>query len=121
MKTRRVKRNAQSLWMLWATDRAGAILMQKRPTPGVWAGLYCFALFDSAQALQDAIAPAYRKSLSFQAAFKHVLTHKDLHLHPVGLQAPVAAFRKIPGHWFSPTQWPSLGMPAPVRKLLLVA
>jgi A/G-specific adenine glycosylase len=121
VKTRKIKRSAESLWMLWATNRAGAILLQQRPTPGVWAGLYCFALFDSAQALEDAIAPAHRKSLTFHAAFKHVLTHKDLHLHPVSLQAPLSAFVSIQGRWFSPAQWPSTGMPAPVRKLLLSA
>jgi A/G-specific adenine glycosylase len=52
-------------------------------------------------------------------AFTHVLTHKDLHLHPV--ERPTAA-DETPvagaGQWVAADAWPALGLPAPVRKLL---
>jgi A/G-specific adenine glycosylase len=121
VKTRKLKRSAQSLWMLWAQSGEGQLLLQQRPTPGVWAGLYCFPLFDSALELEAAIAPAIRQSLQFHAPFKHVLTHKDLHLHAVQLSAPaevLAGLMGLEGRWFTPSQWPKLGLPAPVRKLL---
>ena len=41
VKTRKLKRSAESLWLLHACDENGAVWLQKRPTPGVWAGLYC--------------------------------------------------------------------------------
>jgi A/G-specific adenine glycosylase len=118
VKSRNIKRSAESIWMLWARDRNGSVLLQQRPTPGVWAGLYCFALFDSAEALEAAVPAPHHKSLTHCEPFKHVLTHKDLHLHAVGITAPAAAFKAISGKWFSPQEWSALGLPAPVRKLL---
>ena len=118
VKSRKMKRSAESIWMLWVRDHNGSVLLQQRPTPGVWAGLYCFALFDSAEALEAAVPTTLQKSLTHHEPFKHVLTHKDLHLHAVGITAPTAAFKAIPGRWFSQQDWPALGLPAPVRKLL---
>lgn len=121
VKSRKLKRSAESIWMLWATDCDGSVLLQQRPTPGVWAGLYCFALFDNAETLEAAVPARHRKLLLHHEPFKHVLTHKDLYLHPVGLKASASVFKEVPGQWFSPEQWPVLGLPAPVRKLLAAA
>ena len=118
VKTRRLKRSAQSLWMLWARSEEGALWLGQRPTPGVWAGLYCFALFDSYQALQTAVPRECREDLMDLPAFKHVLTHKDLHLHPVQVAIPRALKPDVSGAWFGPSQWQRLGLPAPVSKLL---
>ncbi len=118
VKTRKLKRTAQSLWLLWAQTPDGAVFLQKRPTPGVWAGLYCFALFESRDALQDAVPVRYRPALQDDAVFTHVLTHKDLHLHPVQVRLAAKALAGIDGVWFETDQWQSLGLPAPVRKLL---
>jgi A/G-specific adenine glycosylase len=49
-----------------------------------------------------------------------VLTHKDLHLHPVQLAAGARSLG-AQGGWFAPDEWSALGLPAPVRKLLLAA
>ena len=118
VRTRKLKRSAQSLWLLWAQTRQGAVWLSQRPTPGVWAGLYCFELFDSREALEAAVPARYRAGLQDEAAFTHVLTHKDLHLHPVRVQVPAGALGPGAGTWFAPQAWPALGLPAPVRKLL---
>ena len=117
VKTRKLKRSSQSLWLLWA-ESEGHVFLQKRPTPGVWAGLYCLALFDSREALEAAVPKPNRVALLDQPGFVHVLTHKDLHLHPVKITLPISAFAGKDGQWFSAAQWPALGLPAPVRKLL---
>jgi len=118
VKTRRLKRSAQSLWLLWARSDQGSLWLSQRPTPGVWAGLYCFALFDSYEALQAAVPDGFRERLTDLPAFKHVLTHKDLHLHPVQVALPHALKPEAFGAWFEPSQWRILGLPAPVSKLL---
>jgi A/G-specific adenine glycosylase len=115
VKTRTTKRSAQSLWLLLARSRDGSVRLQRRPPTGIWAGLYCPPLFDSWDALQ---AAAPRAQFEQGAPFVHVLTHKDLHLHPV---TAVVAKRSVrdEGAWFTCDEWPALGLPAPIRKLLL--
>ena len=119
VKTRKVKRSAQSIWLLWAQRADGSVWLSKRPSPGVWAGLYCFPLFDSRAELQVAVARADRAALQDQLAFVHVLTHKDLHLHPVRLFVPDCGSLQSEGAWVAARDWPALGLPAPVRRLLL--
>jgi A/G-specific adenine glycosylase len=116
VKTRKLKRSTQSLWLLRAQTRDGAVWLQKRPSSGIWAGLYCLPAYDSRDLLRDSVPQSME--LQDSPAFVHVLTHKDLHLHPV--QARVA--RKLQpaseGAWFARDAWPNLGLPAPIRKLL---
>ena len=119
VRTRKLKRTAQSLWLLWAHTRDGAVWLRQRPTPGVWAGLYSLELFDSEADLVAAVPPDHRASVHALPAFKHVLTHKDLHLHPVRVQLPARTRLAPGGAWHPAAQWPGLGLPAPVRKLLV--
>ena len=119
VKTKTLKRTSQSLWLLWAKRPDGAVYLEQRPTPGVWAGLYCLPVFASFEALTDALLSADVPKLVEQTIFKHVLTHKDLHLHPVSLDVSAKTdFPKIQGQWFDQATWEKLGLPAPVRKLL---
>ena len=119
VKTRTLKRSSESLWLLWAKRPDGAVYLEQRPTPGVWAGLYCLPVFASFEALAVALPPDEVSKLVEQTVFKHVLTHKDLHLHPVGLHvAAKVSSLSIQGKWFDPQAWSKLGLPAPVRKLL---
>jgi A/G-specific adenine glycosylase len=117
VKTRKLKRSAESWWLLLAQTKAGDVLLEQRPDTGVWAGLYALPMFASFSELQVSLPLPVRENLQEQGAFKHVLTHKDLHLHPVRLVLPVA--RKLGrGQWLEADAWPALGLPAPVRKLL---
>jgi A/G-specific adenine glycosylase len=118
VKTRKLKRSAQSIWMLQAQTESGAVCLSQRPTPGVWAGLYCLPLFDSREALETALPADLRGFLIGFPAFTHVLTHKDLHLHVVQLPLTDAAAAKLGGAWFAAKDWMGLGLPAPIRKLL---
>jgi A/G-specific adenine glycosylase len=78
-------------------------------------------VFESFEALVAALPAKYRMQLQDGTVFKHVLTHKDLHLHPVHLSLPCsvklgAAMGE--GQWVTKSDWPALGLPAPIRKLL---
>jgi A/G-specific adenine glycosylase len=115
VKTKKLKRTAQSLWLLAATTRDGAVWLHKRPQTGVWAGLYCLPAFESRDALQGALPAGVEAEDG--ATFTHVLTHKDLHLHPV--QVRLTRKQKVgEGGWFEAQEWPELGLPSPIRKLL---
>ena len=118
VRTRTIRRSSESIWLLWAQTRAGAIWLSKRPAPGVWGGLYCFPLFDGLESLSAVVPARYRAGLQEAPAFQHVLTHKDLFLHPVRVQLPASTKLDIDGGWIAADQWLGLGLPAPVRKLL---
>ena len=52
-----------------------------------------------------------------------MLTHRDLHLHPVLVRGDAASpathcAEATVADWFTPGQWQGLGLPAPVRRLL---
>ncbi len=118
VKTRKVKRSAESLWLLQAQTAQGAFWLAKRPTPGIWAGLYCLPVFESREALQAKLPPRFQARLRDAPPFTHVLTHKDLHLHPVAAQLPVSALAGFEGAWVAADRWAALGLPAPIRTLL---
>lgn len=128
VKTRKLKRSAQALWLLRAERHSdGAIWLERRPASGIWGGLHCLPVFGDEAALLQALPPEARTSAAYEPGFTHVLTHKDLHLKPVaarfgkgeqpGLLHAVAAEPSAAG-WFLPDEWSVLGLPAPVRKLL---
>ena len=119
--TRKLKRSAQTVWLLRTRTPNGAVWLQKRPTPGVWAGLYCMPWFDSRENLVAALPACHRAALRDMEAFKHVLTHKDLHLHPVQALLPASVRCSTDGEWFGAADWPRLGLSAPVRRILLQA
>ncbi len=118
VRTRKLKRSAQSIWLLWAQTPDHAVWLCPRPTPGVWAGLHCFPLFESAQALELAVPAPWREKLALEKAFTHVLTHKDLYLHPYRVVMPRESMAGLAGRWVGATEWGALGLPAPIRKLL---
>ncbi|MEO8544863.1 MAG: A/G-specific adenine glycosylase [Burkholderiaceae bacterium] len=118
VRSRKIKRSARSVWLLWARGPADAVWLQRRPVPGVWAGLYCLPWFDSREALVAQVPAQYQAQLQDVDAFKHVLTHLDLHLHPVRVDLPAHALPASDGQWLDRDQWPQLGLPAPVRVLL---
>jgi A/G-specific adenine glycosylase len=121
VKTRKLKRTSEQLWLLHAVTANGDVLLMQRPQTGVWAGLYCLPVFESFEALLAALPAKYRTQLHEGAGFKHVLTHKDLHLHPVQLNVPSAVKLGAAmgeGQWVAHADWPALGLPAPIRKLL---
>lgn len=122
VRERRLRRTSESLWLLHAQRADGAVWLQKRPARGIWAGLYSLPAFGNVDDLQMALQPALREGAVAQAPFLHVLTHKDLHLHPVRVDVDsvelLAGPQVADGRWVSALEWSDLGLPAPVRRLL---
>ena len=118
VRTRKLKRSSQSIWLLEVRCSNGDVWLSKRPAPGVWAGLHCLPLFDSEEALRAAVPAPLQKALRRREPFTHVLTHKDLHLHPWRLELDDTQPHWSQGRWVGGSEWPGLGLPAPVRKLL---
>ncbi len=127
VKTHKLKRGTREhlwLWLRWG----GRIWLVQRPQRGVWAGLWSLPEFDTADALGQASAgwPGEGEALP---SFTHVLTHLNWTLHPRRwtLPAHTAAHRVAQivaawpsGRWFTLDEALSAGLPAPLRKLLLL-
>ncbi len=117
VKTRKLVRRAQSWWLLLPTTAQGAVWLRKRPPTGIWAGLYGPAIYESEVDAMQAVPLAWHPRVRAQTPFVHVLTHRDLHLHPLHLQVP-ASSTWGDGQWWQAKDWPGLGLPAPLRRLL---
>jgi len=135
VKTKKIKRTTQSLWMLCLINERQQIWLEKRPGKGIWAGLYCVPVFQSQEEMGEFAARVQAKRLCYREAIAHALTHKELFLHWVqseqvssGKLQQVAPKASSPGSaepsepengaWFGAKDWSVLGLPAPVRKFL---
>lgn len=123
-RTRQLKRSAESIWLLVALRADGAVWLQRRPARGVWASLHALPAFADRAALSACLPARAAASAHDGEPFVHVLTHKDLHLHPVFARVsahwrgPGAGDEACPGGWYLPSAWRTLGLPTPVRRLL---
>lgn len=146
IQTRKTRRTQQSWWLLvlQRLDDDGApprLWLQRRSaqqnqeqTNAIWAGLFSPPVYVSeAAARAAALEFAQAQDLSIAtvhalAAQLHVLTHRDLYLHPLivrldrnrnghGSDASQATSAED-ARWFAHDQAAAAGLPAPVRKML---
>jgi A/G-specific adenine glycosylase len=76
-------------------------------------------VFESHLQLGAALPVRAKDNLRELPVVVHPLTHKDLHLHPVRLGVGGDLYSVGDnGAWFGPGQWPGMGLPAPIRRLL---
>jgi len=116
VKARRAQRRFERWWLLFAI-RGEEVWLQRRPAPGIWAGLYAPAVFTSEEAMQ-VVAPAdWPSRWTATDAVAHALTHRELQLLPhwVVVDDVPADWA---GEWVSLSALASVGLPAPVRSLL---
>lgn len=116
VKTRKLKRSSATLWLLWLVNREGQVWLHKRPARGIWAGLFSLPTYDSEAEMR--LAYPLASTEEHLPVFKHVLTHRDLYLHPVRVQSDGGLAGPEGGQWVSQADWPTLGLPAPIRSLL---
>ena len=152
VRTKKGTRKAESWWLLWLENERGEVWLETRPQKGIWAGMSAFPVLPSREALLEMLAPQASQKLTpaqdvnaqnlkispncplsplfkmeERPAFKHVLTHRDLYLHPVKIQLNAAEVLLIQsglnalspkGQWVGATRWEALGLPTPMRQLL---
>ena len=104
------------------SDGTVAVLVERRPTFGVWGGLWSPPQFESEFAALDWCRreigePAARPALL--APIHHAFTHFDLRLNPLRVQcAPSASVRDGDDRlWYRLDAPPRVGLPQPIRQL----
>ena len=127
VKTKKGKRGARSNALLWLADAQQRVWLTQREPKGVWAGLWTLPLFDSLQALLE-LSDTWPGQRAVLPPVDHALTHFDWRLEPllhalgprVSVKRQAAIEAALPaGAWFDHDRALALGLPAPIRKLLL--
>jgi A/G-specific adenine glycosylase len=98
------------------------ILLEKRPSSGIWGGLWCLPQFDDEDAArewfaQNAMTASHGERL---AAFTHTFTHFKLHITPLKIQLAHKPLRaNQPGSvWLDVGEALGAAIPTPVRMML---
>jgi len=124
VKTRAVKRRHESWWLLLLRESGVSggerIWLARRPSPGIWAGLYCPPVFDSEDALLNLLPQPLQEKIRELEPVAHSLTHRELRLHPrlLVVDAPLSLPADMVGAWVDAAALQGHGLPAPVRVLL---
>ena len=110
--------------VLWLLNTEGEVLMQRRPAAGIWASLWTLPQADDAVSSRE----WFERQLlgDFTAAeplpaIDHAFSHYKLRLQPLRMRG--VALRDRVGdnddlRWVARREFASLGIPAPIRKLL---
>ena len=119
VRSRRIPRRTEALWLLWLVRPDGAVWLERRPTVGVWAGLHCLPVFPTSTRLEAAIPCAGVLNKEVMPTLTHALTHKELMLHPVRILLDSSGLiQERDGSWVPQVRLGDVGLPAPVRKML---
>lgn len=110
--------------VLIALDRHNRVLLERRDDPGVWQGLWSLPEAPHGHALDQLIAGRFQADSNAEALprFEHVFSHYRLGITPwlwLGVKEAGAIAENGPVYrWVGPKEWPNIGLPAPIRKLL---
>ena len=117
------ERPTRETTMLIVRDDSGRVLLERRPPVGIWARLWSLPETDAVESASAQLRDRYSvraDSALALGAFVHSFSHYHLRVTPLvigGTRAMRVADDPDRG-WFSREEWPELGLPAPVRKLL---
>ncbi len=104
-------------------DRDGAVWLEKRPTTGIWGGLYSFPEFSASTKMDNWLVKTW-KTYSLNSlgmpAITHTFSHFRLIMHPTVIQLgnkPIGVMEDELGVWYKASTQ-KIGLAAPVRKTL---
>jgi A/G-specific adenine glycosylase len=98
-------------WVITKQSKSLQVLLEKRPNQGIWAGMWSFP---------EQFNCAARKGAVELNKIAHVLTHRRLTIRPMRLELMKQRV-VVEDHqqWFDLEEALSLGVPKPVRTILL--
>lgn len=114
----------RTLLMIQLPD--GSYWLEKRPSKGIWGGLWSFPETDgigAAQTLVSKLFPGAKAQLQVLPRFRHTFSHYHLHIQPLLLSLTAtplncAESNKQDTCWYNPQHPIELGLAAPVKRLL---
>jgi A/G-specific adenine glycosylase len=103
----------------------GEILLEQRPSSGIWGGLWCFPEFSSDLRIEKMIKKKYGFNIKQRKEYKpikYTFTHFYLTIKPIHIKLQKYKNKEYDTKaltWVSPKTNPSLGLPAPVLSMLV--
>jgi A/G-specific adenine glycosylase len=113
-----IPQRATTMLILW---RGGEVLLERRPAPGIWGGLWCFPEVDGERIEQECLTRfAVRIEHSTRlGVIEHGFTHFRLRITPVIVHAVQAPLLEQPSRlWLTPADALGAAIPVPVRRIL---
>ncbi len=114
--------------MLILQNEAGDVLLQQRPPSGIWGGLWSLPEYSDNDGNSDNIEQWCKQQLGLlienteaQPVFRHTFSHFHLDITPVAsrLKSPANQVMEASNRvWYNTQRPESLGLPAPVVKIL---
>jgi A/G-specific adenine glycosylase len=99
------------------------IMLEKRPSSGIWGGLWSFPETDAADDLESLVQTRFGLSASSQApmaTISHAFSHYKLSIHvqPMHVRQVPSQVSEPQFIWLSLEEANAAGIPTPVRKIL---
>lgn len=111
-------------FILLHTPDNTAIYLEKRPSEGLWGGLWSLPSLDITACPETYVCEAHAlQSISSLTLpmIKHAFTHFKLNLHPRARQVHTNTLKQLlpkHGRWINVSDIESLGLPKPVRTII---
>jgi len=109
---------------LLLSDARGRTLLQKRPETGIWASLWTLPQADTGPAVQDWFdvhVEGVLEDAEELPVLRHTFSHYRLHLQVLRARVGDLKVADPMLRWVDADELASLGLPAPIRKLLEAA
>ena len=116
----KIRITEKSFQMLILQDGEGRILLERRPPTGIWGGLWSLPADDNGEPLDQRLG-VDSSVLKPLPNLQHQLTHMRMTILPlIGRVTPLVKGVECSNeqNWFEQQEWPTLGLPEPVRQLL---
>ncbi|MGH8085337.1 MAG: A/G-specific adenine glycosylase [Lysobacter sp.] len=110
--------------VLWLQDAQGRVLLQRRPPAGVWASLWTLPQADDEAGARDWFEHQLRGDFERGETLPpvaHAFSHYKLELQPRrwrGIALRDSVGDNVDLRWVEPAALATLGIPAPIRRLL---
>ena len=114
----------RSTMFVQCVDAQGLILLEKRAPAGIWGGLWSFPELSEDESLTHWLSAhglTLRDDAQIQPRHSHIFSHFKLEITPIRCAVDVTNSRIADGQqcgWFTLRDALSLGLPAPVLKML---
>ncbi|TCT01492.1 A/G-specific adenine glycosylase [Paralcaligenes ureilyticus] len=116
------KTNSERQCKMLILEQEGKILLEQRPSRGIWGGLWSLPQYEDQNGLADACLNLGVNIEHGQkmAALQHVFSHFKLHIEPWYLHCPPTRVSEPSPEqaWVAIEDLPGTALPAPVKKLL---